>query len=253
MTESRNLVDTHCHLGDYFKPSEVVGDASKAGVDVIGMTRSPAEYALQASRFGSFANVRIALGVHPLDAHKMTSAAWSAFERILPGVNYVGEVGLDFSEAGAPTRIVQEATLQRVLDATATSRHMLSVHSRRAEKRVYELLQDSRSGPVVFHWYSGSLSFVDNLLDRGDLFSINPSMLRSAKGRAIIARLPQERVLLESDGPFTKTASRPSWPSDVRSVQNGLATMWSMSPANVSLVLWRNLQRLRKSRADDGS
>ena len=58
--------------------------------------------------------------------------------------------------------------------------------------------------------YTGPLGVVDDALAAGMSFSINPAMVSSAKGRALLARIPRDRVLLETDGPYTRRGSRPS-------------------------------------------
>lgn len=55
----------------------------------------------------------------------------------------------------------------------------------------------------IMHWYSGSISVMDEALSRGYYFSINHQMLNSANGRKIIGHIPLDRVLFESDAPFT--------------------------------------------------
>ncbi|MCM3181164.1 TatD family hydrolase [Cytobacillus horneckiae] len=60
-------------------------------------------------------------------------------------------------------------------------------------------------GKVILHWFSGSLSDLNKAIDYGYFFSINNEMIKSVNGRKIIELLPLNRILLESDGPFTKT------------------------------------------------
>ncbi|MBK8304713.1 MAG: TatD family hydrolase [Chloracidobacterium sp.] len=37
--------------------------------------------------------------------------------------------------------------------------------------------------PVVFHWFSGSLAVLDQVIDNGHYFSINPAMIKSVAGK----------------------------------------------------------------------
>ena len=53
------------------------------------------------------------------------------------------------------------------------------------------------------HWYTGSLHNADVALSRGYYFSINHQMIKNQKGRNIINRIPIEKILIESDAPFT--------------------------------------------------
>jgi TatD DNase family protein len=94
------------------------------------------------------------------------------------------------------------------------------------------------------HWYSGSFRDLNEALDAGFYFSINPAMTRSGKGREIIARLPRERVLLESDGPYARVHGRPSTPTDILLVRDYLAADWGATPADVIRQLTSNLGHL---------
>ena len=80
---------------------------------------------------------------------------------------------------------------------------VMSIHSRRASKAVIDRLEGCpEAGTPVLHWFSGSLRDLDRAVDLGSWFSVGPAMLRTEKGRALAARMPRERMLTESDGPF---------------------------------------------------
>ena len=80
---------------------------------------------------------------------------------------------------------------------------ILSVHTRKAEKQVLAILNNCKS-QVILHWYSGTIREMEEAIERGYYFSINHQMIRSNNGKRIIANIPLERILFESDAPFTK-------------------------------------------------
>jgi TatD DNase family protein len=51
-------------------------------------------------------------------------------------------------------------------------------------------------------------------------------MLLSQNGQRIVAALPKERVVTETDGPYSKLGGRPSEPKDIPAVVAGLARVW---------------------------
>jgi TatD DNase family protein len=65
------------------------------------------------------------------------------------------------------------------------------------------MVGDNFPGKVILHWYSGSLRELEIALSFGFYFSVNYNMTQSANGRNIINALPKEKILLETDGPFT--------------------------------------------------
>ena len=103
---------------------------------------------------------------------------------------------------------------------------MLSIHSRRAEVTVLEFLLEFKTRPTVFHWYSGPLGVLDQILRSGHYCSLNPAMIRSTHGQQVMGRLPKERVLVETDGPYVKIGGRPETPKDIDLVYRYLSEHW---------------------------
>ncbi len=187
--------------------------------------------------------IRLGLGLHPLVAGEHISQRRS-FEALANQTAFIGEVGLDFSREGKPTADIQVESFAFVLHVLAQKPKLISVHSRRAEARVLELLRNARRSPVVFHWYSGPLSVLRDAVSDGHYFSINPAMIRSRNGLQITASLPPDRVLTETDGPFVRVGSRVAEPTDVRLVEEGLARVWNMSLMEVRSIVADNFRRL---------
>jgi TatD DNase family protein len=81
-------------------------------------------------------------------------------------------------------------------------------------------------------------------VDLGCYFSVNAEMLANHRSASITKALPLDRVLTETDGPFTKTGTRPAKPSDVWIAVEGLARVHGIRPAEMSGTILRNLKRL---------
>jgi TatD DNase family protein len=52
-------------------------------------------------------------------------------------------------------------------------------------------------------------------------------MLNTQKGQDIIRRIPHERVLIETDGPFIKIGSTPANPLCLSDTVQSLANLWN--------------------------
>ncbi len=211
---------------------------------VIGVSNTPSAYAQMRRTFEGHRNVRFALGAHPLDVDRLTPGEWAIFYRSLPETTYVGEVGLDFSQEGVGTRVQQEQVFRRVLEGVAGKGKVLTIHSRRAEAAVLELLTEYRVGPVIFHWYSGPLGVLERVIESGHFLSFNPAMTLSKGGRRIIERVPAERALVETDGPYVSLQGRPVTPSDVRMVYAYLAKVRQLSLEEVAEQIFSNFRSL---------
>lgn len=228
------MLDTHCHIDEYPDPLAEVRALDGSAVAAVAVTSTPRDFEALHRQFGSERRVRVALGAHPLRAATLGESDWCVFERRVTETSYVGEVGLDFSPEGRRTRAAQERAFRRVLKAIAERRRLLTVHSRGAERRVLDLLADAKVGPTVFHWYSGPFGILDALLDAGHYCSFNPAMVRSKRGQEIIRRVPKNRALAETDGPFVKVGRRRAIPGDVRLVYEHLSELWQ-EPVGVAI------------------
>jgi len=73
----------------------------------------------------------------------------------------------------------------------------VTIHSRRAEGAVLEMLAEEYPHPCGFHWTSGNLKSLSLAIERGHFFSINPACVAARKGRAVIEQIPKERTLTD--------------------------------------------------------
>ena len=55
----------------------------------------------------------------------------------------------------------------------------------------------------ILHWFTGSLHQMKIALELGCFFSINPKMLKTKSGIDLIQNIPPQRILLETDAPFS--------------------------------------------------
>jgi len=237
------MIDTHCHLEAFDDPRAIALEADQRRVLTVAVTSTPARYAVLRGALSANPFIRVALGLHPLYAKDRSSHA-SSFRTLCGATTFIGEVGLDFSPEGRPTRAAQEATFSEILMSLTGSKKFISVHSRGAEARVLEMLREAQTGPVVLHWFSGSLGQLEAAIDAGHRFSINPNMLRSPRGRALIAAMPRDRVMTETDAPYTKVGGRPTTPWDVATAVRDLAKTWECSPDEAQVQITRNFMEM---------
>jgi TatD DNase family protein len=234
-------VDTHCHLDLYADPLRTLDEARET--IVVAATELPSRYRMFAARLRGDRRVRVALGLHPLRAASASALEVGQLVRQLDNVDYVGEVGLDFSAHGRDTKTAQLRLFDRLLSEPALRHKVVTVHSRGAERVVIERLR-SAGVPAILHWYTGPLGLIADALADGLYFSINPAMLRSEKGRKVIAAVPQDRTLTESDGPFAKARGRTAAPSDMRWLTSELGRLWGTTTEDARRQIYDNLANL---------
>jgi TatD DNase family protein len=238
------MLDTHCHLDLYPDPAQTALNAESSGVFVVCVTNTPSAFLAARPHVRQFKKVRLALGLHPLSADLHTDDELSQFRKLVSDTSFIGEVGLDFSREGRETRDKQLNSFQFVLRCLNNERKFITIHSRQAERAVLDVLEQEYPHPVVFHWYSGTLENLDAAVAHGHFFSINPVMIRSPKGRAIVERLPRDKTLTESDGPFINMGSRAVEPTDVQTVEEALGAMWGVDVPAARKIIGQNFQQL---------
>jgi len=235
-SETNGLVDAHCHVDMYPDPEGIAREADRQRIATIAVTNLPSHYRLLSAHLKNYRSVHPALGLHPLLAERH-GAERSDFQKLAGKARFIGEVGLDHSEAGKGTEHEQQVSFRVVLESINKCPRFVTVHSRGAEPLVLDLLSEYQVTPVVLHWYSGSIACLDRAVEMGHYFSVNPAMIRNAKGKALISRMPKERVLTESDGPYCQVGRQAARPWDVSMVLAGLSILWDMpSPSVIQQV-----------------
>ena len=195
------IIDTHCHFDMMPQPEAYIKQKEQAGDIVIGMTNLPSHFQMGFSHIKGYKHIRLALGVHPLRIAEGRREL-TLFKRLIDQTSYIGEIGLDFSRDGIPSKDVQVAVLREILATMQDKKKVISVHSRRGEKELLELLCEYNIKNVIFHWYSGPIGLIPAILDQGYYFSINEAMCLSNNGKAIIEKIPKDRILTETDAPY---------------------------------------------------
>lgn len=236
------MIDFHCHLDLYPDPLVVANEVQQRGVGVLSVTTTPAAWPGTRRLAEGRPMIRTALGFHPQLAGARLREL-GLFERYLPETRFVGEVGLDGSPELLDSWDAQVRVFDHVLACCEDAGgKVISVHSRRAVSKVLDCLdRRPRAGKVVLlHWFSGTKAELRRAVDLGCWFSVGPAMLVGAKGRAHVAEMPAERVLVETDGPFAQRERQPLRPWDVAVAVDGLTKIWAVSAADAARTVRAN-------------
>jgi len=235
--------DAHCHVDQHAEPEAFVRQLETRKIHTVAVTNLPSHYSLSLPHLRHCRYAHPALGLHPLLAIKHAREL-AGFERLARSADFVGEIGLDFSKEGYQTKKLQLASFRRVLSSIQNRPRVVTVHSRGAEDEVLAELREFHLAPVILHWFTGSLRSCVSALEDGHWFSINISMLRSDRGRSLVARMPRERVLLESDYPHVRVNGRAVEPVDLSKTTEALCDLWKISSSEAEAQLDSNWCRL---------
>jgi TatD DNase family protein len=240
-------VDFHCHLDLYPDHEAAIARAEAARIYTLTVTTTPKAWPRNHELTQHMRYVRAALGLHPqLVAER--AAELPLWERHLAETRYVGEVGLDAGPRFYKSLEAQRHVFQRVLERCAEAGgKILTVHSVRSVPAVLDMIEahlPRERGSVVLHWFTGSKSDALRAASLGCYFSVNAEMTRAHRGRELIGTLPRDRILTETDGPFTQVAGRPAEPSDAAAVAAAVGHSLGLSPEAMRDIILSNLRTL---------
>ncbi|PCH98333.1 MAG: LuxR family transcriptional regulator [Alphaproteobacteria bacterium] len=216
-------IDSHCHLThshitELGNAAEIVANANKA--NVVGMQticcRIAEEFDDILTTVKPMKNVWCSVGTHPHDASVEAEKAYSVDDIVKlansdPKVIGIGESGLDYFYDHAD-RKDQEIGFRKHIQAAQETGLPLIVHSRDADDDCIRILKEEGAGVKnirgVLHCFSSSEKMAMEGLDLGFYISFS-GMITFKKMdwlRDIAAKVPMDRLLIETDAPFLAPA-----------------------------------------------
>lgn len=239
------MIDLHSHLDLYPEGLALAREVNRRNEFTLVVTTSPKAYRATSRVFSGLRNIHVALGLHPEIAEAKASEL-SALVAGIKEVRFVGEVGLDGSPRFRKSLELQERIFRAVLaECCRQGGRIISIHSRGASLRTIEALAAAGDvGVPVLHWFSGGVAELRTATRLGCWFSVGPAMLAGEKGRGLLGYMPLDRVLPETDGPFTAENGVTLKPWDAWAVCSVLGQVWAMPREAVEVQLRSNLERL---------
>ncbi|TKI08677.1 TatD family hydrolase [Martelella alba] len=247
------FIDSHCHFD--FPPFQGDEDdslrrAAEAGVGKIIVPAVSAEHfagVLALAR--QHGPLYAALGMHPLAIRRHNDEGLAQLERYLrqapDKLVALGEIGLD-EYMDDPCTARQTALLEDQLYFAKQYNLPVILHSRRTHDRLAALLRRfnlPRTG--VVHGFAGSYQQAQAFIRLGYYIGVGGTITypRASKTRQAIARLPAERLLLETDAPDMPLCGfqgRPNRPERVRQTFQALCELRDDPPEHLAEVIYHN-------------
>jgi TatD DNase family protein len=240
-------VDFHCHLDLFRDPVAAIRGAEDASIYTLTVTTTPRAWPrnLELTRKTRF--VRAALGLHPQVVTERATEI-TLWDEYLSQTRYVGEIGLDGGPRYNKSFELQRQVFTHILQkCDLAGGKILSVHSVRSATAVLDLIEahlSSERCKVVLHWFTGSKSEAKRATELGCYFSINARMLDKPNGRDLVTSLPVDRLLTETDAPFTQFNKRSSTPTDVTETVRMLGSLKKSTYQDFLTIINSNLRSL---------
>lgn len=257
------LIDTHAHLDeDAFGPDldDVLQNASDAGlvsIVTIGTTAASSEKAIAIAAASPL--VYASVGIHPNYAAEAHPGDWEKIESLVesPKVVALGETGLDKYWDFAPLE-VQRDYFQRHLDLSRKTGLPFIVHCREAEDEILDMLAaEAENGPLngVMHSFCGREETGRKCLEWGMHVSFSGMITYKKNGEllALAARIPDDRILVETDAPYlapTPHRGKRNEPAFVKQTAKHLADAKGMTLDELSQLTTENARRFFRLPAD---
>ncbi len=229
------LIDTHAHLDEINNLDSAISQAKAAGllaIIAVGSGYESNRKILEISqRYPGF--VFPALGLHPSGLGYLNPAG---IEKVLRHIEEnigqavaIGEVGLDYHKRvlATATKDYQQAVFQDLASLAVKYQKPLSIHSRYSWRDALELVAGAGVKQAVFHWYTGPLKILDEIIADGYSVSATPALEYHAEHRTAIKEVPLTNLLLETDSPveYGREHRFTSRPGDVCRVLNALTEL----------------------------
>jgi TatD DNase family protein len=119
------------------------------------------------------------------------------------------------------------------------------VHTRKREKRTFELLLELGAPKVNWHCFGGKVKLAQQIAEHGHYLSIPSNARRSQSFSRMLETLPRERVLLETDCPYLSLEpGKASEPAHVAQTASYAAELWKCEVGTVLEQTAENFERL---------
>jgi TatD DNase family protein len=252
-----DLVDSHCHL-DF---PDLIGDlpgviarAHAAGVTrMVTICTRTANLPAVRGIAEAWPSVWFAYGIHPMHAH--AEPPLTVDDLVLaarhPRMVGIGESGLDYHYT-AETKPIQQASLRVHCAAAHASGLPLIIHARDADDDMERLLAEGMAVQpyaCVMHCFSSGPRLAEAALEMGFTLSISgiAAFPKSQDLRAIFARAPLDRLILETDSPYLAPPphrGRRNEPAYVAHTAAALAPLFGLTLAEFAAITTANFDRL---------
>ena len=253
------LIDSHCHLnykGLIEDQQNVLERARASGIDLmLNIATRESEWDAVLDTAIRAPDVWATVGIHPheADEHPHIDTAKLVARAAHPRVVGIGETGLDYYYDHSD-RDRQRSSFRSHIVAARETGLPLIVHTRDAEEDTLAVMRDEMGKGAytgVIHCFTASGAFADAALELGFYISISGIVtFKSAKDlQETAARLPIDRLLVETDSPFLAPVphrGRPCEPAFVADTAKFLANLRGESLENLAAATSTNFRTLFK-------
>lgn len=187
------------------------------------------------------------VGVHPNEREGRDPEVTELVELARdPRVVAIGETGLDYYRSQGDMRWQQER-FRRHIRAARQARKPLIIHTREASADTLSILREEQAAEAgaVMHCFTESWEVAKAALDLGFYISFSGivTFANAAALRDVAAKVPEDRLLIETDSPYLAPVpyrGKTNEPAYVRHVAERLAEVRGVSLDRIATITTQN-------------
>ena len=246
------IIDTHAHLEEIENLEQALKEAEHAGVEGIvamSMDLASCRKTLEIKKDHPRPQIHAAMGMHPseVNLNDLTAIVQMIGEHSQELVA-IGEIGLDFwyksVKKDKAKKNEQRKVFATFLDLAKELNLPVVIHSRGAWRECFEMTKSSGVKKANFHWYSGPLDVLSDIMKSGYFVSTSPSLAYSPQSREAVSQANIEQLLIETDSPVYYQISPDegfkSGPKDVFRTLEAYCALKNMQPDQAAAIFNRN-------------
>ena len=250
------MIDSHCHLDHEPLLSDlpnIIQRSKDVGIKKL-LTIS--------TSFKSFSKIKElinidemiygTIGIHPHKSSKDIITSKQIIKNLKENSKIIGigETGLDFYYNNSEKE-KQISSFKEHIEASIKTNKPLIVHSRKAEKETFEILNDYKNEKIkiLMHCFTGSKEFSKKLLTLNSYFSASGiiTFKNSTDLQETFKSLPLENILIETDSPFlapVPNRGKKNEPSYIDYTAAKLAEIKDISKSELIKITTNNFNKL---------
>ncbi|AKH19631.1 TatD family hydrolase [Sedimenticola thiotaurini] len=252
------LVDSHCHLdcldlAPFDNSFEKMLDSTRsAGVEhmlcvSIDLESYPAMLALVEGQ----PDISISVGVHPNDKDREEPTPEQLVELAKHPKNVaIGETGLDYFRSEGDLEWQRDRFRNHIAAARMCDKPLI-IHTRAAREDTIRIMQEegARSVGGVMHCFTENWEMARQALDLGFYISFSGIITfnSAADLREVAKKVPQDRILIETDSPFLAPVplrGKSNLPAYVAHVADKVADIRGVDRERIEEITKENFYRL---------
>lgn len=246
-------IDVHCHI-DQYDENELKKIFENKQIDfVVGaaINLESGEKLLKMKKI--YPGLLVCLGIHP-EYPEYFSELEAVKKQITENRNKIiaiGEIGLPWYslkkiDKDRKKRYIEEGKhiLGEFLDLAKQSDLPVILHA--IEDTAVAALEELKKRQVksaLFHWFEGSVDIMEEIIAHGYYISVSPDVIYNQRYSRFVAKIPINRIVLESDGPWEYNGQK-GVPSMILNIAEFLGKQRKTPEKEIKKIIYENTRRL---------